>query len=78
MSAISVDQLGTPRIKFFVPSIGSITQYRLASVPLVPNSSPTNPSSGRSLASMSRNAFSVALSASVTGVLSGFVVITKS
>src|SRR5580692_3518455 len=43
---ISVAQTGTPRTKFLVPSIGSITQQRWL-VPLRPNSSPSIASLGR-------------------------------
>ena len=77
-SAIKQAQVGTPRIKFFVPSIGSIIQYRFAPVMSLPNSSPNKPSLGRCVARASRIAVSTARSASVTGVLSGLVVITRS
>ena len=49
-SAIRVAHTGTPRTKFFVPSIGSMTQRR-APCPSTPNSSPETASSGRSRAS---------------------------
>ena len=45
---------------------------------MLPNSSPTTPSVGYCAAIASIIARSTALSASVTGVLSGFVVISKS
>ncbi len=45
-NAIRVAQTGTPRTKFFVPSIGSMTHCR-APRPVVPNSSPSTESRGR-------------------------------
>jgi len=45
-SAIRVAQTGTPRTKFFVPSIGSMIHCRLPR-PVVPNSSPYTESRGR-------------------------------
>ena len=68
-------QIGTPRTKFLVPSIGSITHWRLpgpAGASVTPNSSPSTPSRGRARASVPRSARSTAVSASVTGVRSGF------
>ena len=70
-SAISVAHTGMPREKFRVPSIGS-TIHRTAP-PSSPSSSPSTPSPGRSRAMRSRSMRSVARSASVTGVRSGFV-----
>ena len=73
---MSVPQIGTPRTKFFVPSIGSITHCRLpgpAAASLAPNSSPSTPSRGRVRASVARSAFSTAVSASDTGVRSGLL-----
>src|SRR5215472_3680859 len=46
MSPIRVAQTGTPRTKFMVPSIGSITQHRWLD-PEWPNSSPNMASRGR-------------------------------
>src|ERR1022692_1836314 len=71
ISAISVAQTGTPRTKFLVPSIGSITQQRLPT-PVRPNSSPITASRGRERPRTFRSDSSVARSASVTGVRSGF------
>ena len=70
-SAIRVAHTGTPRTKFLVPSIGSITQCLVACGNESPNSSPTTASSGRSVASRSRIARSTARSASDTGLRSG-------
>src|SRR5438034_5951120 len=72
--AISVAQIGTPRMKFLVPSIGSITHTRLpgpAGASVAPNSSPSTPSRGRARVSVPRSARSTAVSASETGVRSG-------
>ncbi len=44
--AIRVAQTGTPRTKFFVPSIGSMIHCR-GPLPVVPNSSPSTESRGR-------------------------------
>ena len=46
-SAISVAHTGTPRTKFLVPSIGSITHWRPVNSVVPPNSSPNTESSGR-------------------------------
>ncbi len=77
ISAISVAQTGTPRTKFLVPSMGSITQWRF-DLPVVPNSSPVTASRGRARARCERIASSAALSASETGVRSGLVSTTRS
>ena len=71
--AIRVAHTGTPRTKFLVPSIGSITHCRPAKAVVPPNSSPSTGSSGRRCASVSRSAVSTERSASVTGVRSGLV-----
>ncbi len=71
-SAISVAHTGTPRTKFFVPSMGSMTHWRPASIASPPNSSPRTSSSGRSSESRARSSRSQAKSASDTGVRSGF------
>ena len=47
-SAINVAHTGTPRTKFLVPSIGSITHCLPLKVVVPPNSSPSTGSSGRS------------------------------
>src|SRR4051794_459270 len=70
--ASSVAQTGTPRTKFFVPSIGSTTHWRLP-WPVGPNSSPTTASRGRVRRSWVRTSSSASLSASLTGVRSGLV-----
>ena len=70
-SAISVAHTGIPREKFRVPSIGSTIQR--TGPPSSPSSSPSTLSPGRSRAIRSRSRRSVARSASVTGVRSGFV-----
>src|SRR5581483_10650364 len=75
-SAISVAQIGTPRVKLRVPSIGSTIQRALA-LSRSPYSSPSTPSPGRSRAMRSRSSSSVARSASVTGVASAFVSTTN-
>src|SRR5919198_1888995 len=70
-SATSVAQIGIPRTKFRVPSIGSTTQRVPASSP--PPSSPRKPSPGRRSTIAARSASSTARSASETGVRSTFV-----
>src|ERR671920_807447 len=72
MRAMSVAQTGTPRTKFFVPSIGSSTHLR-EPCPVVPNSSPITASRVRARLSVIRSISSTARSASVTGVRSGLV-----
>ena len=76
-SAMSVPQIGTPRRKFAVPSIGSMIHCRAES-PAVPYSSPRIESPGRAASSPARMTRSTDWSASVTGVRSGFVVTTRS
>lgn len=71
-SAMRVAQTGTPRTKFFVPSMGSMIQRR-DPVPASPNSSPTMASRVRARASCARMNSSAPRSASDTGVWSGFV-----
>src|SRR5689334_13312488 len=75
--AMSVAHTGTPRTKFFVPSIGSST-HRREPWPVVPNSSPSTASRVRARLSVIRSCSSTARSASVTGVRSGFVSTTRS
>src|SRR5918999_3464450 len=75
--AISVAQTGTPRTKFLVASIGSITQHR-APWPVLPYSSPSTASRGRARLSVPRIDSSTARSASLTGVRSGLVSTRKS
>jgi protein arginine N-methyltransferase 1 len=70
-SAIRLAHTGTPRTKFLVPSMGSITHCRPLRRAVPPCSSPKTSSPGRSRASTSRRAVSTASSASVTGVRSG-------
>ena len=72
MSPISVAHTGTPRTKFLVPSIGSIT-HRRALWPDAPNSSPSTASRGLERDSVPLIRSSIVRSASVTGVRSGFV-----
>jgi hypothetical protein len=76
-NAMSVAQTGTPRTKFLVPSIGSMTHWR-APWPVASNSSPTTASRGRTRRSWTRTISSAARSASVTGVRSGFVSTVRS
>jgi hypothetical protein len=76
-SAIKVAHTGTPRTKFLVPSIGSITHCR-APCPVTPNSSPSTASRGRVRDSWLRTISSAERSASVTGVVSGFVSTVRS
>src|SRR3954449_264738 len=71
-SASSVAQTGTPRTKFFVPSIGSTTHCR-EPCPVGANSSPTTASRVRVRRNWVRISSSAALSASLTGVRSGLV-----
>ena len=71
IKAISVAQTGTPRTKFLVPSIGSTTQRR-GPQPVSPISSPCTASRGRARLRVRRMACSAAVSASDTGVRSGF------
>ena len=77
---MSVAQIGRPLKKFFVPSIGSITQYLsngwISSA--LPNSSPTILSFGRWALRTSLIFSSTALSASVTGERSGLLSILRS
>ena len=62
-----VAHTGTPRTKFCVPSIGSIT-HCLAAVPVEPSSSPIIPSRVRTRESCARRSSSTSRSTSVTGV----------
>ena len=62
-----VAHTGTPRTKFCVPSIGSIT-HCLAAVPVDPSSSPIIPSRVRTRESCARRSSSTSRSTSVTGV----------
>ena len=71
-NAMSVAHTGTPRTKFFVPSIGSIIHCLPANSASPPNSSPTLVSLGYCCVISRRNSFSQATSASDTGVMSGF------
>ena len=64
---MSVAHTGTPRTKFCVPSIGSIT-HCLAAVPVEPSSSPIIPSRVRTRESCARRSSSTSRSTSVTGV----------
>ena len=77
-SAISVAHTGTPRTKFFVPSIGSTTHCLPWNSRVPPNSSPNTESSGRCSASRARSSFSASRSASVAGVMSGLVCTRRS
>src|SRR5215211_4632965 len=77
IKAISVAHTGTPRTKFFVPSIGSITQRR-GPQPVSPISSPCTASRGRARLRVRRMACSAAVSASETGVRSGLAVTCRS
>ena len=74
---ISVAQTGTPRTKFFVPSIGSMIHSRIE-VPDEPNSSPMIESVASLRSIRLRTTSSTILSASLTGVMSGLLVTTKS
>src|SRR6478735_5458001 len=76
-SEISVAHTGTPRTKFLVPSIGSITQRRWL-WPVEPCSSPVTASRERTRDSVRRMLSSTAWSASVTGVRSGLLITCRS
>ena len=77
IKAIRVAHTGTPRTKFLVPSIGSITQRR-GPQPVSPISSPCTASRGRARLRVRRMACSAAVSASDTGVRSGLAVTCRS
>ena len=68
--------MGTWRMKFRVPSMGSMIQ-RVVCSPTAPNSSPRNPCAGNARPMTSRITRSAPRSASVTGVASGFMVTSK-
>ena len=70
-------QTGTPRTKFLVPSIGSITHCRWL-CPVEPCSSPRTASRERTRERVRRIASSTAWSASVTGVRSGLLITCRS
>ena len=70
-------QTGTPRTKFLVPSIGSITHCRWL-CPVDPCSSPRTASRERTRERVRRIASSTAWSASVTGVRSGLLITCRS
>jgi len=73
----AVAQIGTPRAKLLVPSIGSMIQRRF-DAPSLPYSSPSTASCGRAFARWSRTILSTRVSASVTIDLSGFVWMPRS
>ncbi len=77
ISPIRVAHTGTPRTKFLVPSIGSITHCR-CEWPVAPLSSPSTASRGRARDRVRRMPSSTEVSASVTGVRSGFVITCRS
>ena len=77
-TASSVPNSGTPRMKLWVPSIGSMYQRTDASPASVPYSSPTSPWSGKASRMRARIIRSIAVSAWVTNVRSGFVSIWRS
>ena len=77
-TASRVPNKGTPRMKLWVPSIGSMYQRTDASPASVPYSSPTRPWSGNASVSRSRMRCSIAVSAWVTYDRSGLVSITRS
>ncbi len=77
ISPIRVAQIGTPRMKLLVPSIGSITQRR-GPQPVTPDSSPSTASRGRARPRVLRSTSSTRWSASDTGVRSGFVTTCRS
>ncbi len=70
--------MGTPRMKLWVPSIGSMYQRTDASAPSVPNSSPMMPWSGNASRRRVRMRSSTSVSATVTNVRSGLVSIRMS
>ena len=76
--AISVAQIGRPRTKFLVPSMGSTTHCRPVRIASPPNSSPRTSSSGNTAARRSRIICSQARSASETGVRSGLASTSRS
>ena len=76
MRPMSVAHTGTPRTKFLVPSIGSMTHWR-EECPVVGSSSPRTESRPRARPSCSRMTRSASLSASVTGVRSDLVSTVK-
>ena len=77
-TASNVPNSGTPRMKLWVPSIGSMYQRVAASPASVPYSSPTRPWSGYVAWIRLRIARSIAVSAWVTNVRSGLVEISRS
>ena len=68
----SVAQIGTPRMKLRVPSMGSMIQRKPELPGVAPDSSPRKPSCGNRPSSVFLSRFSAPRSASVTGLLSGF------
>ena len=73
-SPISVPKSGTPWTKLVVPSIGSRIQRCVGSEPDSPSSSPSTRCFGKRASIRERSSRSAAISASVTGVRSGFIV----
>ena len=77
-TASSVPNKGMPRMKLWVPSIGSMYQRIDASAASLPYSSPMRPWSGNASSEPSRIIRSISVSAWVTNDLSGLVEIWRS